>query len=190
MMQGLPQIVAATLGIGPDDVIVRAADTDAAGYDVGVGGGRTTVALGAASLEAAQEVCNKLLKVASEMIEAAPGSGRLIAEVATYAQAQYGPIAGTGASTRNGAPAMPGCVAGHFIDAIDIPSFAVHDCEVAVDRETWHVEVLSYHVVQDEGRAAEPARHLRSSSRRRRARPGLCLPRGGHDRREWPGAPE
>src|SRR6195256_300729 len=49
MMQGLPQIVAATLGIGPEDVIVRAADTDAAGYDVGVGGGRTTVSLGAAS---------------------------------------------------------------------------------------------------------------------------------------------
>jgi hypothetical protein len=39
---------------------------------------------------------------------------------------------------------MPGCVADHFIDAIDIPVFAVHDCEVAVDTETGHVEVLSY----------------------------------------------
>ena len=38
MMQELPQIVAATLGIRPQDVIVRNADTDAAGYDVGVGG--------------------------------------------------------------------------------------------------------------------------------------------------------
>ena len=45
MMQSLPQIVASTLGINPEDVIVRAADTDAAGYDVGVGGGRTTVAV-------------------------------------------------------------------------------------------------------------------------------------------------
>src|SRR6266849_6439682 len=172
MMQGLPQIVAAALGIGPEDVIVRAADTDAAGYDVGVGGGRTTVALGAASLAAAQEVRNKLLKVAAEMIEAAPddlvmrngrieiagapGSGCSIAEVATRAQAQIGPISGTGAFTRSGVPAMPGCVAGHFIDAIDIPVFAVHDCEVAVDRETGHVEVLSYHVVQDVGRALNP----------------------------------
>ena len=114
MMQGLPQIVAATLGIDPEGVIVRAADTDAAGYDVGVGGGRTTVALGAASLAAAQEVRNKLLKVASEMIEAAPddlvmrngrieiagapGSGRSITDVTTYAQAKFGPIAGTGGS--------------------------------------------------------------------------------------------
>jgi CO/xanthine dehydrogenase Mo-binding subunit len=172
MMQGLPQIVAATLGVGPEDVIVRAADTDAAGYDVGVGGGRTTVALGAASLAAAQEVRKKLLQVASEMIEAAPddlvmrngrveiagapGSGCSVAEVATLAQAQTGPISGTGAFTRGGVPAMPGCVAGHFIDAIDIPVFAVHDCEVAVDRETGHVEVLSYHVVQDVGRALNP----------------------------------
>jgi len=172
MMQSLPQIVASTLGLKPDDVIVRAADTDAAGYDVGVGGGRTTVSLGAASLSAAQEVRTKLLKVASDMIEAAPedlvmhqgrieiagapGSGRTVAEVATRAQAQIGPISGTGAFTGAGAQAMPGCAAGHFIDAIDIPVFAVHDCEVAVDPETGQVEVLAYRVVQDVGRALNP----------------------------------
>ncbi|MGY2805187.1 xanthine dehydrogenase family protein molybdopterin-binding subunit [Bradyrhizobium sp. USDA 4506] len=172
MMQSLPQIVASTLGIAPEQVIVRAADTDAAGYDVGVGGGRTTVSLGAASLSAAQEVRTKLLRIASEMIEAAPGdlvmrdgrieiagapgSGRTVAEVATRAQALGGPVAGTGAFTGAGVPAMPGCVAGHFIDAIDIPVFAVHDCEVAVDPETGHVEVRSYRVVQDVGRALNP----------------------------------
>ncbi|MGJ5240004.1 molybdopterin cofactor-binding domain-containing protein, partial [Bradyrhizobium oligotrophicum] len=53
-------------------------------------------------------------------------------------------------------PAMPGCAAGHFIDAIEIPVFAVHDCEVAVDPDTGHVEVLSYRVVQDVGRALNP----------------------------------
>ncbi|UGY15480.1 xanthine dehydrogenase family protein molybdopterin-binding subunit [Bradyrhizobium septentrionale] len=172
MMQSLPQIVASTLGIPPETVIVRAADTDAAGYDVGVGGGRTTVSLGAASLSAAQEVRTKLLKVASDLIEAAPddlvmregrieiagapGSGRTIAEVAARAQAQIGPISGTGAFTGAGVQAMPGCVAGHFIGAIDIPIFAVHDCEVAVDPETGHVEVLAYRVVQDVGRALNP----------------------------------
>ncbi|WP_029080239.1 xanthine dehydrogenase family protein molybdopterin-binding subunit [Bradyrhizobium sp. th.b2] len=172
MMQSLPQIVASTLGIAPETVIVRAADTDAAGYDVGVGGGRTTVSLGAASLSAAQEVRTKLLKVASDLIEAAPedlvirqgrieiagapGSGRTIAEVAARAQAQIGPISGTGAFTGAGVQAMPGCVAGHFIGAIDIPIFAVHDCEVAVDPETGHVEVLAYRVVQDVGRALNP----------------------------------
>ncbi|MCK0198183.1 xanthine dehydrogenase family protein molybdopterin-binding subunit [Ancylobacter sp. 6x-1] len=172
MMTGLPQIVAATLGIRPEDVVVRQADTDAAGFDVGVGGGRTTVSLGAASLAAAGEVRGKLLRVAADMLDADPehltiregrievagsnGPGLSIAEVASRAQTLLGPIAGTGGFTSKGTPAMSGCAAGHFIDALDIPVFAVHDCEVAVDPDTGHVEMLAYRVVQDVGRALNP----------------------------------
>ena len=73
MVQAVPQIVAAELGLRPEDVIVRQADTDAAGYDVGVGGGRTTVALGAASRAAAIEVRGKLLAVAARDVADAGG---------------------------------------------------------------------------------------------------------------------
>jgi CO/xanthine dehydrogenase Mo-binding subunit len=172
MMQALPQIVADALGLRPEDIVVRAADTDAAGYDAGVGGGRTTVSLGAASIAACAEVRRKLLMVASDMLEAAPddlvlangrveivgvkGSGATIAQVAERAQRVTGPISGSGSFTGPGVAAMPGCATGHFIDAIDIPVFAVHECEVAVDPETGHVEVLSYAVVQDVGRALNP----------------------------------
>lgn len=172
MMQALPQIVANALGLRPEDVVVRTADTDAAGYDVGVGGGRTTVSLGAASVSACVEVRRKLLAVASDMLEVAPedlvlengrveivgikGSGATIAAVAERAQRMVGPISGSGSFTGSGVAAMPGCATGHFIDAIDIPVFAVHECEVAVDPETGHVEVLSYAVVQDVGRALNP----------------------------------
>jgi CO/xanthine dehydrogenase Mo-binding subunit len=172
MMQSLPQIVANALGLRPEDVVVRAADTDAAGYDVGVGGGRTTVSLGAASLAACGEVREKLLGVAAQMLEADPedlvlrngrveivgaeGSGTTIAAVARRAQALAGPISGSGAFTGAGVPAMRGCAAGHFIEALDIPVFAIHECEVAVEPETGHVEVLSYRVVQDVGRALNP----------------------------------
>ncbi len=172
MMQSLPQIVAGALGLRPENVVVRTADTDAAGYDVGVGGGRTTVSLGAASLVACEEVRRKLLAVAADLLEAAPddlvlrngrveitgaeGSGTTIAAVAQRAQTIVGPISGSGSFTGPGVAAMPGCAAGHFIEALDIPVFAVHDCEVAVDRETGHVEVLSYRVVHDVGRALNP----------------------------------
>ncbi|MGF6408695.1 xanthine dehydrogenase family protein molybdopterin-binding subunit [Paraburkholderia tuberum] len=172
MMQSLPQIVAHSLGIKPENVVVRAADTDSAGYDVGVGGGRTTVSLGAASLAASVEVRKKLLDVASEMLEVAvddlilrddrveivgaKGSGIAISKVVERAHKTVGPLAGSGAFTRPGVAAMPGCAAGHFIDAIDIPVFAVHDCEIAVDPDTAQVEVLSYTVVQDVGRALNP----------------------------------
>ena len=51
---------------------------------------------------------------------------------------------------------MSGCAMGHFIDALDIPVFVVHEAEVAVDADTGHVEVLAYRVVQDVGRALNP----------------------------------
>ena len=169
MMQSLPQIVAANLGIHPDAVIVKTADTDAAGRDLGVGGGRTTVSIGAASEAACKEVRDKLLSVASlllqtdvtELVLAAgrveirgrPGSGATIQTIVKEAEVAIGPIAGSGAFTAPGVAAMPGCAAGHFIDAIDVPVFAVHDCEVAVDPDTGCVEILSYRLVQDVGRA-------------------------------------
>ncbi|WP_022728856.1 xanthine dehydrogenase family protein molybdopterin-binding subunit [Fodinicurvata sediminis] len=172
MMQALPQLVAEALGLEPASVVVRAADTDAAGYDVGVGGGRTTVSLGVASHQACAEVRRKLLDIAADMVEAAPEDlilkgGQVyiqgvpearvsIAQVAQRAQAVTGPISGSGAFTGAGTPAMPGCCAGHMIEALDLPIFTVHDCELAVDPETGHVEVLAYRVVQDVGRAINP----------------------------------
>nr|WP_298681596.1 xanthine dehydrogenase family protein molybdopterin-binding subunit [uncultured Dongia sp.] len=172
MMQALPQIVANTLGLHPEQVIVRTADTDGSGFDLGVGGGRTTVSLGAASQSASEEVRKKLLSVAGEMLQTAPerlvlaggrveiagakGSGTTIAKVVERAQQLLGPLSGSGSFTRPGVPAMAGCARGHFIDAIDIPVFAVHECEVAVDPETGHVEVLGYTVVQDVGHAINP----------------------------------
>ena len=172
MVQALPQIVAHELGLHPDDVIVRNADTDAAGFDLGVGGGRTTVSVGAASRAAAEDVRNKILKAASDLLQTPPeglvlregrveiagrkGSGMTIAKVVQHAHSVTGPVVGSGSFTNPGVAAMPGCAAGHFIDAIDVPVFNVHDCEVAVDPETGHVEILSYRVVQDVGRALNP----------------------------------
>ncbi|MBB4010083.1 xanthine dehydrogenase family protein molybdopterin-binding subunit [Allorhizobium taibaishanense] len=169
MMQSLPQIVAGQLGLRPEQVVVREADTDAAGLDAGVGGGRTTVSIGAASIDASAEVREKLLRTASEMLQTAPerlvlregrveivdrpGSGISIPTVVAHAQATTGPISGTGSFTAKNTPAMSGCAMGHFIDALDIPVFVVHEAEVAVDADTGHVEVLAYRVVQDVGRA-------------------------------------
>ena len=172
MAQGLPQIVAAQLGIPPGKVVVRQADTDASGLDMGVGGGRTTVSLGAASLEACAAVRGQLLEAASEMLQtpaeglvlrggrveiaASPGAGVGLPEVVARLQSTRGPVAGHGAFTAPGEPSLPGCAAGHFIEAIDIPVHAVHEAEVAVDPDTGHVEVLAYRAAQDVGLALNP----------------------------------
>jgi len=172
MVQAMPQIVSAVLGIDPADVIIKTADTDASGRDLGVGGGRTTVSVGSAAKMAAERVREQVLEIASEMLQTPstklvlakgrveiagrPGSGMLITEVIRRAEAIHGPVSGVGSFTAPGQPSLPGCAAGHFIDAIDIPVFTVHDCEVAVDPDTGHVEILSYKVVQDVGRALNP----------------------------------
>jgi CO/xanthine dehydrogenase Mo-binding subunit len=172
LVQSLPQIVADQLGLDPSDVIVKAADTDAAGFDSGVGGGRTTVSLGAAGTAACAEVRRKLFEAAADLLEAAPhdlelvdgtvgvigapGTRRPIAEVVAHAHDTSGPISGSGAFAAPGAEAMPGCAAGHMLDALDLPVFAIHECDVAVDPATGHVEVLAYRVMQDVGRAINP----------------------------------
>lgn len=171
-VQAIPQIVAAELGIEPESVIVMQADTDASGYDVGVGGGRNTVSLGAAAQEAAVDVRTKLLDAAAELMEISardlvvrdgrvsvvgdPSISRSIAEVVTYAQGRTGPLIGNGAFTARGTECLPGCAAGHMIDALDIPIFTVHECDVAVDPATGTVQVLDYRVAQDVGRAINP----------------------------------
>ncbi|MCB1440700.1 MAG: molybdopterin-dependent oxidoreductase, partial [Nitratireductor sp.] len=172
MMQSLPQIIASELGIEPDAVIVKSADTDASGRDLGVGGGRQTVSLGAASAAACADVREKVLAVASELLQAeasrlvlkdgrvefrdgAGGSVKLT-DVIARAEATVGPVSGSGAFTAPGVAAMPGCAAGHFIDAIDIPVFAVHDCELDVEIATGRVVVRNYRVIQDVGRAINP----------------------------------
>ena len=86
-------------------------------------------------------------------VDGKPGSGMTLKAVIAEAELTTGPIAGSGAFTAPGTTAMPGCATGHFIDAIDIPVFAVHDCEVAVDEISGRCEILSYRVVQDVGRA-------------------------------------
>ncbi|TIT23574.1 MAG: xanthine dehydrogenase family protein molybdopterin-binding subunit, partial [Mesorhizobium sp.] len=118
------------------------------------------------------EVREKLLRTAGEMLQTRPedlvlrdgrveitgrpGSGMSIPAVVAHAQATIGPITGSGAFTARNTPAMSGCAMGHFIDALDIPVFVVHEAEVAVDPDTGHVEVLAYRVVQDVGRALNP----------------------------------
>ncbi|MDD7973589.1 xanthine dehydrogenase family protein molybdopterin-binding subunit [Roseinatronobacter alkalisoli] len=173
MMQSLPQIVAAELGIAPAEVVVHQADTDAVGFDVGVGGGRTTVSLGAAAVAACAEIRQKVTDLASRLMQVPsskliltqgrverqghPGSGMTLASLAQEALQITGPISGNGSFTRPGVAALEGCTSGHFLEAVDIPVFAVHDCEVAVDPATGHVEVLRYHVVQDVGYALNPS---------------------------------
>ena len=56
-----------------------------------------------------------------------------------------------------------------MIEALDLPVFAVHECDVAVDPDTGHVEVLDYR--RRAGRRAARSTRVRSTGR---SRAGSC----------------
>ncbi len=163
--------MAGELGLDPASVVVREADTDAAGLDVGVGGGRTTVSIGAASVSACVEVREKLLKTAAEMLQTRP-EDLVTARAASRSGAaglrhfdrgrgaaralDQRPDQRLGRVHRGGERRPCRLRHGPFHRRARYSRLVVHEAEVAVDPDTGHVEVLAYRVVQDVGRALNP----------------------------------
>jgi CO/xanthine dehydrogenase Mo-binding subunit len=173
MTMAVTQIAAEELGLNPKDVLIRMPDTDMAGYDAGSQGSRTTHIVGRATRSAAADVREKVFSIASRLLEVDPadlelanGAARVrgaptrsisLAKVAAEAMWSTGPIIGTG-SYATPAPAYnPACASGLLFPTFPTPTYHVHLAEVEVDTTTGQVRVLRYLVVQDVGRAINPA---------------------------------
>ncbi|MET7761397.1 xanthine dehydrogenase family protein molybdopterin-binding subunit [Streptomyces sp. NPDC005393] len=169
---GIRQIVAGELGVPFEDVLVTPADTDAAGYDHGAQGSRTTFGAGSAALDAAAQVREQVLDVASGMLEAAPedlelvdghvgvagAPGRRVSLAAVAATAMWasGPISAAGKFVAPPVPFDAGCMVGAAFTHFSAASYHAHLAEVEVDPDTGQVRVTRYVVVQDVGRAINP----------------------------------
>jgi CO/xanthine dehydrogenase Mo-binding subunit len=169
---GVRQIAAEGLGLSADQVVVTMPDTDAAGYDAGSQGSRTTHVVGRAVFDATAEVKQRVLKTAAGMLEAAeedleveggavyvkgdPASRVLLADVASTATFTDGPIAASG-SYKTPAPAFnPTCATGMLFPIWPTPTYHLHIAEVEVDPVTGKVTVLRYLVAQEVGKAINP----------------------------------
>lgn len=170
---GVTQIVAEAMGVRSEDVVVLMPDTDAAGYDGGSQGSRTTHVVGRAALIAAEELTQKIFDVAADLLESSPSdlelrdgevavkgvrqSGIPLATVGATATFTVGPLTGTG-SYATPAPAFnPGCATGLLFPVFPTPSYHVHYVEVEVDPDTGQVDVVRYVVAQEVGKAINPA---------------------------------
>ncbi len=170
---GITQIAADALGLQPDDVVLLMPDTDAAGYDAGSQGSRTTHIVGRATATAANEVRDKVLELAARLLEAdiadlelteghvvvTGASDRRIplAQVAATATFSSGPIIGSGSYATQAPSFNPGCATGLLFPVFPTPTYHVHLAEVEVDPVTGRVTVTRYVVVQEVGRAINPA---------------------------------
>jgi CO/xanthine dehydrogenase Mo-binding subunit len=172
MVTGVRQIVAEELGVAVEDVILLDPDTDAAAYDAGAQGSRTTFGIGNAARQACEEVRRQVLDVAGDMLEAAPEDLELadghvqvvgapesrvpLAAVAATATFSVGPIAASGRFIAPPIPFDAGCMVGALFTTFTAASYHVHLAEVEVDPETGKVTILRYVVAQDVGRAINP----------------------------------
>ena len=156
----IAMIAAETLGVAVDRVRVQTGDTDSSPYAGMAGGSKTIYSVGGAVQIAAADARRQLLDIAAEELEAAPedlevvdgevrvagvpGRSRSVGALAALA-AQFGgkypPVLGQGrnAITRQS------------------PMFTVHICRVKVDAETGAWRLTGYAVIQDVGKAINPA---------------------------------
>lgn len=156
----LAQIAAEAFGLAVEDVRVVNADSDAAPYAGASGGSKITYTVGPAVERAARDARRQLLAIAADRLEAAvddleiagravrvrgvPGRAVPLAELARASMqfgARHEPVLGQGGSAI----------------VVRSPAFAAQLAEVEVDRETGETRVVRHLVVQDVGRAINPA---------------------------------
>ncbi|MDR3475889.1 MAG: xanthine dehydrogenase family protein molybdopterin-binding subunit, partial [Devosia sp.] len=148
------------LGLPVEQVRPIVADTASIGFSMLTGGSRTTFATGMAVTQAAQKLVEDMRRRAALTWDVAidkvvwenasavcldPAKPDLkpltIAKIAAAAARTGGPISAEVSLNAQGAG----------------PGFAVHLCDVEIDRETGHVSVVRYTAAQDVGRAIHPA---------------------------------
>ena len=172
LTMAITQIVAEELGLRPEDVHIFDPDTDAAGFDAGSAGGRTTHVVGKAATFAAAEVRQKIFDLAAGVLEPAeqelelkdgkvrvkdaPDSAMSLAQVATMATYTTGPILGTGSYATAPVPFHLGCATSMVTPVLATPTYHVHFAEVEINPVTGGVAVRRYIVAQEVGRALNP----------------------------------
>ncbi|MFP6808963.1 MAG: xanthine dehydrogenase family protein molybdopterin-binding subunit [Pseudomonadales bacterium] len=152
----MQMMAAEEIGIPTSKLRPIVADTDHLAYNQTTGGSRTTFATGMAVIEAAQDVVKQLKERAAavwnvtiEQVDWADGvaintagEDKLsVAEICKGAEKTGGQISGTANINARGAG----------------PSFAVHLCDVEVDKDTGRTDVIRYTAIQDAGKAIHPS---------------------------------
>lgn len=151
----LAQIAAETLGVGVDEVIVYAGDTDICPFDSGAFASMTTYISGGAVMGAAEQIRSQILEVAGRMLGEDPaalrcegrrvvslaGNSVTLAEVAV--QALYKEKFQIQAAASHSSPASP-------------PPFGAQFAEIEVDTASGRIEVKHFLSVIDAGTIINP----------------------------------
>jgi carbon-monoxide dehydrogenase large subunit len=161
----MAQIAADELGVPVEDSAVVYGDTDVVPYGMGTWASRSTVYCGGATILAARDVKQKMLRIAAEMLEANPGDlevvdGRISPRGSPAAAVPVHDVARRALHEPHLLPddLEPGLESTRRYTAPEPGSFssAMHAAVVEVDPDTGDVRILRYVVVEDCGRMVNP----------------------------------
>jgi len=149
------QIVAETLGIDLDQVVVYTTDTDIVPFDSGAYASSTTYVSGNAALKAANEVKADILRVAGVMIDK---------KVADLTLEDHHVVAASGEKLSLKEIAMQAAYVdkeqiehtASFVSPVSPPPFAAQFADIEVDTETGQINVVAFVSAVDAGTIINP----------------------------------
>ncbi|MBV8337170.1 MAG: xanthine dehydrogenase family protein molybdopterin-binding subunit [Alphaproteobacteria bacterium] len=156
------QLAAERLGIAPEKIRVLQGDTAAISFGRGTGGSRSLPVGGAALAQAADKLIAKGRRIAAHLFEAAEADIEFSDGVFTVSgtDRRLG-IEEVARAAFNPAQQAPGVEpgfdeSGHFTPPQPTFPNGCHVCEVEIEPETGHIEIVRYLVVDDFGTVINP----------------------------------
>src|SRR5437867_11597868 len=155
------QIIAAELGLSPDDVDIEHGDTDTAPYGLGTYASRSTPVAGAAAAMAARKIQDKARKIAAHLLEAAPDDlvwepGKFSVKGAADRFKTIQDIA-FAAYTNHPQGMEAGLEAVSYYDPPNLTyPFGSYICVVDIDKGTGEVKVRRFVAIDDCGNIINP----------------------------------
>ena len=156
------QLAAERLGVDPDKVRVLQGDTAAISFGRGTGGSRSIPVGGASLVQAADKLIAKGRRIAAHLFEAAEAdvefADGVFSVAGTDRRLGIEEVARAAFDPARQAPGVePGFdESGHFTPPQPTFPNGCHVCEVEIEPETGHIEIVRYLVVDDFGTVINP----------------------------------
>lgn len=152
----IAQIVAETLGVRVEDIIIHSSDTDFTPFDTGAYASSTTYISGGAAKKAAEQARGQILAVAGDMLKANPETLTIRDRVITAPDGNTVTVSQVALHSLHVANQQQIMATASWMSYESPPPFAAQGAEVEVDTETGVVRVLRAISAIDAGRVINP----------------------------------
>jgi carbon-monoxide dehydrogenase large subunit len=158
----LKQVVADRLGLHPNDIEYIQGDTDKVFFGEGTGGSRSATMSGSAFHFAAEKVIAKATAIAAHNLQVDPADVNFAEGIFSNAKTNrtmtMKDVAGAASNPAKLPKDMEVGLVANAVYTAEVENFpnGVHVCEVEIDPETGHVDIVRYSVVDDVGTVMNP----------------------------------